>query len=262
MPLCTLEIPRVGYNLPDSKAVAVCDKSLDLTLQGLEIPDPNDREYRMMVSNDIAEPKISISFTLGRDEYHVGKIFNPSRQKILETAKSIRLGLADSGLNFGTITMEPWNNTTFIIRSEDDNQEVPLSIEFKRRTPQEIGEIKVTLAISPEKRVGSNIAKESEFLSERGNFQEVGQGISNLIKDTLELSEVSERQMEILLPRLAQTDISVEIDFPDISKPFLSQEQEYLARSVMQRVLNLNSLTREGSATVWVRQGKPDAILG
>lgn len=261
MPLCTLEIPRTGHNLPDSNAIAICEKSLNLTLKRLNIPS-YDQEYRIMDSNEIDRPNVSISFTVGRDEYDRGVVFDPSRKNIIETAKSIRSSLADSGLKFGTIIMEPWNNTTFIIRSEDDNQEVPLSIEFEERTPQEIGEFKVTLAISPEKRAQPSVAKEGESPSERGNFQEVGRGISNLIKDTLELSEVSERQMETLLPRLAQTDISVEIDFPDISKPFSSQEQEYLARSVMQRVLNLNSLTREGSATVWVRQGKTDAILG
>lgn len=261
MPLCTLEIPRIEGGFSDLQGIAVCDKSLDLTLKGLQIPDPEDREYRVMVSDKITEPNISISFTAGSDEYGMGNIFNPSKEEILETARSIRLDPQVSESGIKSIVMEPWVDTTFIIRS-DSKEAVQsiLPVKFLDRTPEEVGEVRIKFALSPEKMKGVSVSTEGEPSLENQSFDKVGQETSNLIREILNLPEGNSMQIGVLPTHLAQTDISVEVDFPTISKPLLPKEREFIARSIEQKVLNSNSSTKEGSATIWVRQGKPDSV--
>jgi len=259
MPLCTLEIPRVESGLSDSEEIAVCNKSLDLTLKGLDIPEW-DREYRVVVSNEISEPKLTISFTAGSDEYKTGRIFNPSRKKIFETTKLIQSDPLISEFGIGSIVMEPWVNTTFISRPEDKESVLSIPpVEFISRTPEEVGEVRIKLAISPEKMNRHSVSPEVEQFLENQHFNKVGQETSSLIKEALQLPEKSDMRIEILPTHLVQTDVSIEVDFMTISKPLLSEEREFIAKSIMQ-ILDKDSSTSEGSATIWVRQGESDSI--
>ncbi len=255
MPLCTLEIPHA---ISDPDAVVVCEKSLDLTLKGLQIPDPDDREYRVISSDSITEPNISISFTAGSDEYGTGNIFNPSKAEILETVRSIQSDPLVSESGIGVIVMEPWMDTTFITRS-GMKLSIP-DVEFINRTSEEVGEIKIRLVLSPGKMEGVSVSTETESSIENRNFETVGQQTSNLIREFLNLPEESNMQIEVIPTHLAQTDVSVEIDFPTISKPFLTKEREFIARSIEQKVLDSNASTKEGSASIWVRQGEPNSV--
>lgn len=70
MPLCTLEIPRARYEAlaaenRDEEIVAIANDVLERTLRGLGIPDPEDHEVRILISDQAAETTMALSFTVG-----------------------------------------------------------------------------------------------------------------------------------------------------------------------------------------------------
>src|SRR4051812_17241068 len=111
MPLCTLEIPRTQFeSLPlDRNQIVInaCEKALDQTLKGLDIPDPDDREYRVIITNN-DHGRISLAFTQGGDEYDTGTIFDPSKKQIHTTGLKIKAGMQGTLFDSYQVEMESW----------------------------------------------------------------------------------------------------------------------------------------------------------
>ena len=183
MPLCSLEIPRQQFEaLPvkdrSEAAIAVCEDTLNKTLGGLGIPDPEDREWRINVSDQISEPRISLGFTLGTDEYGTGSIFDPSRETIQETGKVVYEAASNSPISVRRVIMEPWRNTTFLIRSDKETGDmVSPSPAILEKTGREVGRPVVTIAISPEKNEEMAVSKKPEVEKVTDYIQILSYGI-------------------------------------------------------------------------------------
>ena len=116
MPLCILEIPREQYNsLPqdtrDKAATRLCNKILNQTIKGLGVPDLKDKEYRIIVSDDIKEAGVRISYTCGGDEYGTGSVFNPERKQVHATNLAIQRVAKRSPIKIAQTTIESWYNS-------------------------------------------------------------------------------------------------------------------------------------------------------
>src|SRR3989338_10407788 len=168
MPLCTVEIDRRQFEKlsrenRNQTAINICEKALDETLNGLGIPYPQDREWRINVNNGITQANISLGFTLGTDEYKTGKIFDPSTETIKATGKIVYEAASNSSISVSRVTMEPWRNTTFLIRSDEKAGDiVSPSPEILEKTGQVVGRPVVTIALSPEKNEEMAVSKMPE----------------------------------------------------------------------------------------------------
>lgn len=240
-----------------SSLYAISNNALDLTLENLGIPDPEDREYRVVVKKDAPNTTMLITFTCGSDEYGTGKVFDPSSEQIYTTGVAVQAAAQDSELKVAETRMESWANTTFLIRSPDTAERAfPL---LPKQQKAEVTQPKVTLALSPEafeNAAASSSIKEQEVPGTHEVFHSVGQELLELVTKTLGLSEQIEGHIEVLLPQFAETDIAVDVDLNVSGEALLPEERLRLAKMIEQ-YLNSNPNTREGFATIWVRQGQP-----
>jgi len=127
MPICELRLPN---NYPMENGKDVCGVALDVTLKGLEIPDPNDREFRIKSIEDLIDPELQISFSYGRDEYGQGKKFVPNQEQIKKTCEEI----FDETEKFGIrkVIFDGWKGSAFMIRqSEKENKTLVVPERFK-----------------------------------------------------------------------------------------------------------------------------------
>ena len=257
MPLCTLEIPKIRYaNLPavdrEQSAVKICNEALDLTLQGLGIPDTEDREWRIVVGEGI-ETKMSISFTSGGDEYGIGSVFDPPEEQIRTTGEAIQEALLGSPIKVSQITMESWHDSTFAMRPWDGAGKTEgSSYSLKRDSGQPV----ITLAIPSTRLKGISVRTESEPPGENETFRGTAREILRLVKETLNLPREIEGKVEIL-PCFGQTDTSVEVDFPDSSGGVFSKQERLRLLGKVENFLDGNKQTGEGTATIWIREGRP-----
>lgn len=262
MPLCTLEIPReqyeaLGVEKRNQAAIDICDAALTQTLDGLEIPDPDDREWRILVRDGIKESRLSISFTLDGDEYRTGTIFKPSAEKIHGTGVAIFRSAQESAFRISQVTMEPWSETTFSMREEEEKEDLAAPAAFENGAGREVGQPVVRLVVAVEALRSYQQHREREPAGEMGALEVVVSEMAGAINETLGLPENRVRH-EVVVADMAQTHYSVEVDFPDIARdqPFGLEERLHLLMRV-EKSLNSNLTTKEGSATFWVRQAEP-----
>ncbi len=266
MPLCTLEIPSAQFARTldgQIRAVQVCERALDRTLAGLAIPDPLDRDYRLLVNDKIPEARLSISFTAGSDEYHTGNIFNPSKEQIHNTGVAIQEDVRDSELQIAQTRMEVWRDTVFVEHDPND-----LMVSFKRprtlswiKACKRMEESKLTLVPSPDILKSISVGRESEPVDRSAGFRRVGNEIMDNINVMLALPDKWHGESKVLYPKSAQTDLAVEIDLPIVNGEKLTKdEMTHLAR-LTRASLNRNPHTRAESGNVWIRQGQPEVEI-
>lgn len=238
MPLCTLELSPNYLSYPKAfkDPVGVCNRALDRALEVLEVPDPDDREYRVLVRGYVHNPRLKISFTRGTDEYETGEIFNPSNKLMLATGIAVQALVSTYGVS--RTRMEAWEDTTFLVRSTDHP---PVSVSTPKLEPKNI-QPRVTLTVSraglerfPDVWRGENIG-----VFAQGLLGLVGRGEINLLK-----------------AHLAETDYAVEVDFPKAKDNPLSPEDRLELARKIEAFFNRQEETKKGSATIWIRQGQP-----
>lgn len=83
-----------------------------------------------------------------------------------------------------------------------------------------------------------------------------------MLAETLGLPEENGGQIELLVAEDCDTRFSVEFDCQPREGFIIPESVRQFAAKKAENFLNTNSLTREGSAEIWIRQGKPkvDAI--
>jgi len=264
MPLCTLEVSREKYEaLPaegwDQAAIALCEAALEHVHRGLEIPVP-DEEWRILVRDGITESRLSVSFTLGSDEYGTGTIFKPSAEQIHATGIAVFESAQRSPFAVSQVAMEPWSETTFHIRQEEEaSQDLALPAAFEDGAGREVGQPIVRLVVAAEALQSYQARRENEPSGEVKALEAVAGEMAGSINETLGLPENCVRS-EVVVAHRAQTLYSVEVDFPDVAHGYLFGPEERLHLMMkVEKPLNGNFSTKEGSATFWVRQGKPAA---
>lgn len=183
MPLCTLEIPHEQWVNMDSAerglvAASVCNNALDQVLGGLKIPDPEDREIRVL-RGQFPNSRMSISFTEGPNEYPDfpgQEAFFPSEGAIHAVGLAVQAQAGDTILGVGETRMEAWSDTTFIVvdrLTEATEIPVPPELENKNEIGSRICEPKVTLVIHGEViGGGSHPTKEGEGPGELEAYRE------------------------------------------------------------------------------------------
>ena len=122
MPLCTLELEPARLSAVGGlkAAKAVCDKALDLTHHLLDIPDPEDREMRIVTRNN-ASTKLTIEFTVGPHEYPRSKpeAFFPISQLLYDLSGAIHTHVQGVPLVVEKTELKVWEHTTFLLRSTE-----------------------------------------------------------------------------------------------------------------------------------------------
>jgi len=269
MPLCTLEIPRQQYvamstEFKNQKVSDLCNVALNLTLQKLGIPDPEDREIRIVTSPKVSRPRLSVSFTVGPHEYpdFEPEAFFPTRSQIRTAGTHIQLIASASPFQVAETRMEAWKNTTFLIRSTDVPEPQPPKLsESLEKIGKCIKQPRICVAISPKMASGASLSKELEPSGEIEPFRGVAREISGLLAETLGLPEQTQIKSEVLLTCYADTDVSVEFDCQPKGSSLIPDElREYAARKVEQ-YLNRHQLTKTGEAEIWIRQGNPQTEI-
>lgn len=269
MPLCTLEVPRQQYAIMSAEsrnqaAVDLCNAALDLTLQKLGIPDPEDREVRIVASPTITRSRISLSFTVGTNEYpdFKPKAFFPTRDQIRLVGTHIQSKSGASLFQVVETRMEAWKNTTFTIRSPETFEPTPLKLsELVQEIGKHIKQPRIRLILSPNVISETSSPKEVEAPRKSEPYNGVAGEISALFAETFGLPEQTRAQTEVLLACYADSDISVEFDCqPEEDYLIPGELREYAARRVEQ-YLNHNQLTKIGEAEIWIRQGRPQTEI-
>lgn len=262
MPLCTLEIPRDMYHgLPNRKreqiAIDVCNAALDTALSGLGIPDPEDREYRIITPTTANKSDLTISLTVGTDEYGTGDVFDPSVSQVRSTAEAIHSKARDSQLYIHQAKIETWRDTTFRELESGHAKQTQRRHQWRSGRVEAVTP-KFSIALSPAAtiRMSDTSGLEGEF-EEMEIIGPVVHGIIGIMNKFLNVPAGYPRRHIVLFPAIAETDISVEVDFPSERGTILEVKRNYLAKNI-EAVLNRSEGTREGSATIWIRQGQPD----
>lgn len=78
-----------------------------------------------------------------------------------------------------------------------------------------------------------------------------------MLAETLGLPEENGGQIELLVAEDCDTRFSVEFDCQPREGFIIPESVRQFAAKKVEHSLNTNSLTREGSAEIWIRQGKP-----
>ena len=167
-------------------------------------------------------------------------------EQIESAGQTIQEMIEGSPFGISQIVIEAWKDTTFVLREgETSEPPPPISQEELKRIGNHLDRPRIRLVLSPQKRGGVSFSKE------------LGQAPENESnKATLKLAK---RIAEIFgYEEVADTDVSVEFDCETKAGKSIPEEvRRYLAESVLS-ILDSNSLTKDGSGEVWIRQGKPD----
>lgn len=266
VPLCEIGIPNSqSPNERDNSikgSIVACDKVLNVVLEGLAIPDKEDREWRITLGGDNIA---TIAFTCGPDEYGEGPFF-PSAEQIQNTGEKALSIFKEAGIGINGVRMESWENTAFILRDPEnkEGEKIVLPPDSLRKVGEKIKELKISIALSPEiinkTAIGTPIKEQKPF-NEEDVFETAGKGITDLIKETINLPETETAVVNITYPLAAQTDIAVDIDFSMAGKEMLSPEECLSLAEITRNYLDENPNTQTGIATIWIRQGKPETFL-
>lgn len=251
MPLCELKIPSDQYSSQTKEDwVRICDVVLDDTLNGLEIPDPSDREYRISVSSEIKKKEINISFSCGRDEYGIGEIFDPSRDKMQKTVNKIFGECITLGIY--RVRMEKWKGTSFAILDSNSKGETSVPNRFKEGVSVD-GVVR--LVLSPKVVEGYSQSRNKE-MSGRNNcesFRLLGERVAEFLGG-------AENLVDIKMAKEAEADIGVEVDLNMYDERLSDEEMDFLRDKVGEKVVESGLLNRSGeeNVTLWVRQEGPE----
>ena len=133
--------------------------------------------------------------------------------------------------------------------------------EFENGAEGKVGQPRVRIILSPDTRQGISGSREGQSFHETDPYQTVGQEVNRFLSETLKPGESLYGQVEVVYAHRAQTNISVEVDFPHASNVFTAEGGLYLTKGV-EKVLNTHRLPGRKSASIWIRQGEPvtDAI--
>lgn len=258
MPLCSIEVSKGAAPEVVLKAQELAAESLEIAHKRLEVPDPDDLETSV-VEGKGEQTNLLVSYTIGPDEYpdFPESSFEPTDEQVSVAGEEIHATASQGDLEVAQTTIEAWKDTTFILRDleapeptppDEDLKEVGLSIE----------EPQLRLIVSPEKQPGQTaLPREAEPTTEPKQNLKFIEGIGNKLSEVLGLPEDSPIPIHVQPALFADTDFAVEFDCQPVSGYQISEEARIYMAQLIERELNQNPSTRDGSAEVWVRQGQP-----
>lgn len=255
MPIAILEIPKKSQ-IRTSKAQELCVKAGDIAHSALRVPNPEDKETRVTegISN---KPILRISFTIGPNEYpeFKQKSFFPTEEQINSAGQSILKITKDSPISVSQVSIEAWKDTTFLLRKgETPEPALPVSKEELVKIGSNLGEPRIKLVLSPQKREGGSVSKELGHVPENENPR-VTTELSKRIAEIFGYESPIKAETEFA--KAADAEVSVEFDCGiDRGHAIPENVRKYMAESVL-HVLDSSPLTKEGTGEVWIRQGQP-----
>ena len=244
MPICKLECQ------PDEiqASIVTCNKALDLNLSGLGIDklNPRDREFRIIEGQN---RNLKIDLTVKGLEYGPKNgIFDPSKEQIDTTAQTIANTLKRP------VTITTWANSAFAMR-EEGQESTPRPEKVNMQIPlEQIGTPQVSLAISPRAEKSKYASGEKEPPKENP-FDNIRLQIEEFLKNTLSLPETLRGLVTLQIALAAETNVALDINLDQVCLD--ENQRDHLTASLLY-LLNNDPTTKNGVATVWVRQGKPD----
>jgi hypothetical protein len=252
MPLCTLELGEYQYqHLTDRGGTAlieqVCAAALDRTIRGLSIPDPEDREYRVLRASSTGAPAMTISFTAGADDYGTGEIFEVTKSVMRRTAREIQEAAGLSDLRVSRTGLEAWYDSAFRIANGNEMSLSTPDAAPSLKSLRDYHKLDMLIVLSPYYK---------NWLPAR--FAKMGDDLTTLIRETLVLPAQIRSRLAIVTAAMAETDLSVEMNLPTTTKrqPIPRDEFSYTAMLVEQYINN-EGFASDQSATVWLKQGSP-----
>lgn len=259
MPIVILEIPK-NSQMNVSQAKELCENVGDRLHDILKVPDPNDKERRVIRSGS-EETILRMSFTVGPNEYpdFEPTSFFPTKDQIESAGKSVLTMTKESQLGVSQVVIEAWRDTTFALRKgETPEPASPIPEKALREIGSCLDRPRIKIVLSPQKREGGSFSKEQNLSSEI-EYQGIVSEISKRMTEMLELKETVAAEVEFA--DSADTDISVEFDCEvEPNKLIPIEVREYMAESVL-HILDSNQTTKGGSGEVWIRQGQPERLV-
>lgn len=233
----------------------MCEEGNDILHEILEVPDPEDKEVRIVEKQSATSANLKFSFTIGPKEYpdYNPPSFFPTQEQINMAGKKILDRLKDSTLDISKIDIEAWSDTTFKLKEGKTSEPVsPVSSDELKIIGQKLDNPRITLAFSPQKQEGASTSKEigiSPDTEGREATKKVADNIGQILGIPISI--------ETIFAIEADSDIAVEFDCgvePSLIIP--ENVRIYLAESVLHTLESLR-IAKESSAEVWIRQGKP-----
>lgn len=253
MPISILEVPT-GSLLRKDEARALCEKCGDLLHDTIKVPDPDDKEIRVVEIPSITSPNLRFAFTVGLKEYpdYNPPSFFPTQEQINSAGQAIISRLNNSSLDIPKIDIEAWPNTTFLLREGPiEEPTAPVSEELNL-IRQSLNNPRIKIVFSPQKQEGVSIFKESGTTPDNEASEAVHK-LANRFGEILGTRVKAETEFAID----ADSDISVEFDCDVAPNSQISENARlFLAESALHS-LESTRISREGSAEVWIRQGSP-----
>lgn len=258
MPLAEFQL--IEGRVPVEKARDICEKSLDIVHSEFKIPDPEDREVRISSGNT---NKLGIEYTTG-EEYEKGVDFHPDTTAINIAGKQIQQ-ICENRVDKVKTEIRAWGDTTFILREVNDSIPTPpFSQEEIRRIGSYIQAPRIKLFISPNhyrEVIGpSSPELSSVSQSETELFNKVTSEISRQFSEILGIPTES-FSSDVIVPLDADADVSVEFDCQTQPNQQIPEElRKYLA-GIVEKIINEDSLTKNGEGEIWIRQNQPDETV-
>jgi hypothetical protein len=251
-PLCEYEGSMSSQNAcgETRKIISACDK----------IPDENDREWRVVPTRgNNGAPRVIVAYTCGPDEYGEGP-FYPTPGEVAVAGLGVLDVFSKAGIEVQEVRMESWRDTTFLLR-DTGVAEQGVHLPSLEGVGKNVEGLKISISLSPQAINAASLSLpiEREGAEKQNAFEKVGNELATLIREAVGLPE-GMAEVNIQPSLAAQTDIAVDIDFLMTGEP-LSSDVRALLAAVTQSFLNANKFTRNGIATIWVRQGQPEVAL-
>lgn len=256
MPLCSIELPQ-SFQSSFSDTTRVCGVIHEHLRDVLGIPE-FDHEDRISVTDNLTSPKLIIEFTEGPNEYPDETIhsFFPTVDQIHQAGLAIHQ-YAKEELGISETTIKSWFNTTFLIR--DPNASPVNTGTSTTNVGQYLEQPKIRLVLSPviNNQPASLSRKESEPVMETDPNLKIATEITHLIAETLAIPDGIAINTEIIYPKVADCDLTVEFDCLPQSDHQMSEETRLLVAHRLEQLLNNTPQTKTCSAEIWIRQGEP-----
>lgn len=263
VPLCSVEVPRNSGPIVTKSAQELAGESLEIAHQRLGVPDPEDLEINVIEGKG-DQAKILVSYTVGPKEYpdFPNPSFNPTDEQVNQAGREIHLKASQGSLEVNQTTLEAWKNTTFILRDPEASELIPPNEELKDELKEvgfSIESPQLRLIVSPEKmKAPVALPRETEPTTEPEPNLKFIERVGRKLSEALGLSESTSVPVHVQPALFADTDFAVEFDCQPVSSGYQISERArtYMAQLIEQE-LNRNPATKDGSAEVWVRQGRP-----
>lgn len=259
MPLITVRVPKDYHQQSVTQLIAFCDAAHELLRHYLGIPNPQDKEIRI-ISDDklVGRPEVTISFTIGPHEYddYDPPSFFPTPEQIAQAANEIQTLASRYGIS-EHITIDEWSETTFHPCEGNPITRPSLAtLEAVKAHPPTNPVLHLFLAPEIASAPSYSGTKEGgRFSVENEQYLSAMNQVTDIFTEILGLTD--RPVIVVSVTDYADIGVAFELDCDvDLEYPISPEVRKFLAQTAERVFRDLNLISGK-DGEVWLRQGKP-----